>query len=64
MNFIDIKTSQGEFKVFDLIDRFTFINKSFIEIGAIKLSEITENQCKEIVVEMECQNQNFKAFRI
>ena len=61
MNFIDIKTSQGEFKVFDLIDRFTFINKSFIEIGAIKLSEITENQCKEIVVEMECQNQNFKA---
>ena len=40
MNFIDIKTSQGEFKVFDLID------KGFIEIGAIKLSEITENQSK------------------
>ena len=40
MNFINVKTSQGEFKVFDLI------NKNFIENGAIKLSEITENQCK------------------
>ena len=56
MNFIDVKTSKGNFKVFDLIDRFTFINKSFIESGAIKLSEITENQCKEIIDSEDCES--------
>ena len=56
MNFIDVKTSKGNFKVFDLIDRFTFINKSFIEIGAIKLSEITEKQCEEIIGSEDCES--------
>ena len=56
MNFIDVKTSKGNFKVFDLIDKLTFINKSFIESGAIKLSEITENQCKEIVGAENCES--------
>lgn len=50
MKFIDVKTSQGNFKVFDLT------NKSFIESGAIKLSEITENQCKEIVGSEDCES--------
>lgn len=56
MNFIDVKTSQGNFKVFDLIDKFPSINKNFIESGAIKLSEITENQCKEIVGSQDCES--------
>ena len=39
MNFIDVKTSQGNFKVFDLIDKFPSINKNFIESGAIKFEK-------------------------
>ena len=50
MNFIDVKTSQGNFKVFYLT------NKNFIKSGAIKLSEITENQCKEIVGSEDCES--------
>lgn len=56
MNAIDVKTSKGNFKVFDLIDRFTFVNKLFIESGAIKLSEITEKQCEEIVGSEDCES--------
>ena len=56
MNFIYVKTSKGNFKVFDLIDRFTSINKLFIESGAIKLSKITENQRKEIIDSEDCES--------